>query len=163
MSFKTLPTLVGLTRRPNRYCLWAVRVHADDPLSERNSMDFTIRQLIYAEAAAEFGNFTHAARHLGVTQASISTAIFELEQRVGTKLYDRHSSRGVTLTPVGERFIHEVRILLGHVKRFQTMAERLKAQHSGEIAMIGSSPPPDRRKRLNQEKKRSSHLLIRPL
>jgi DNA-binding transcriptional LysR family regulator len=124
-------------------------------------MDFTIRQLIYAEAAAEFGSFTDAARRLGVTQASISTAITELEQRVGAKLYDRHSSRGVSLTPIGERFIHEVRILLGHVKTFQAMAERLNAQHNGEIAMTGS-PAPGRRKRLNQEKKRPSHLLYTP-
>jgi DNA-binding transcriptional LysR family regulator len=98
-------------------------------------MDFTLRQLVYADAAAEFGNFTDAARHLNVSQASISAAVSLLERGIGARLYHRHSSRGVTLTPVGERFIHEVRVLLGHVQKFQAMTTRLSAEQVGEITI----------------------------
>jgi DNA-binding transcriptional LysR family regulator len=95
-------------------------------------MDFTLRQLIYADAAAQFGNFTDAARHLGVSQASISTVASDLERRMGVKLYKR-SKRGVTLTPAGERFIHEVRLLLVEVAKFQHTTTRLKTEQGGEI------------------------------
>lgn len=98
-------------------------------------MDFTLRQLLYADAAADFGNFTDAARHLDVSQASISTAVSDLERRIGAKLYHRHSSRGVTLTPVGERFIREARVLLGQVQKFQANTTRLKAEHGGDITI----------------------------
>ena len=98
-------------------------------------MDFTLRQLLYADAAAEYGNFTDAARHLDVSQASISTAVSDLERRIGAKLYHRHSSRGVTLTPIGERFIHEVRVLLEQVQKFQATTTRLKAEQGGEITI----------------------------
>ena len=98
-------------------------------------MDFTFRQLLYAEAAAEYGNFTDAARHLDVSQALISTAVSDLERRIGARLYHRHSSRGVTLTPIGERFIHEVRVLLGQVQKFQATTTRLKAEQGGEITI----------------------------
>ncbi|MGA2286887.1 LysR family transcriptional regulator [Bradyrhizobium sp.] len=96
-------------------------------------MDFTLQQLIYADAAAEFANFTDAARHLDVSQASISAAVSLLERRIGAKLYHRHSSRGVTLTPLGEDFIHEVRVLLGHVRKFQAVAVGLSAGRIGEL------------------------------
>ena len=98
-------------------------------------MHFTLRQLVYADTAAEYGNFTDAARHLDVSQASISTAVADLERHVGAKLFDRHSSRGVTLTPLGERFLHEVRTLLGHARKFQAMTTLLNAEQNGEITI----------------------------
>jgi LysR family glycine cleavage system transcriptional activator len=39
------------------------------------------------EAAARLGNFTRAARELGMTQAAVSYQIKVLEERVGTPLF----------------------------------------------------------------------------
>lgn len=49
-------------------------------------MNFTLRQLRYALAAAKHGNLTLAAEELHVSQPSISTAITELEGLYGQPL-----------------------------------------------------------------------------
>lgn len=54
------------------------------------------------EAAARLGNFTLAARELGMTQAAVSYQIKVLEERVGGALFIR-TARRVVLTPIGER------------------------------------------------------------
>ena len=53
------------------------------------------------EAAARTGSFTLAARETGLTQASISQRIGQLEARLGTQLFLR-GARGVSLTVAGE-------------------------------------------------------------
>jgi len=51
-------------------------------------------------AVARTGSFTDAAKYLGNVQSTIGRRIFELERRVGSKLFDRHG-KGVRLTPLG--------------------------------------------------------------
>lgn len=52
------------------------------------------------EAAARLGNFTRAAKELGMTQAAVSYQIRILEDRVGLSLF-RREPRGVTPTAEG--------------------------------------------------------------
>ena len=52
--------------------------------------------------AAEAGNFTAAARALGLTQAAVSQRVQALEQLLGVALFDRQGGR-VTLTKAGHR------------------------------------------------------------
>ena len=56
------------------------------------------------EAAARTGSFTLAARETGLTQASISQRIGQLEARLGTQLFLR-GARGVSLTVAGETWL----------------------------------------------------------
>jgi LysR family glycine cleavage system transcriptional activator len=55
------------------------------------------------EAAARHESFTEAATELFVTHAAISRHIRELEEQLGTQLFNR-TGRGVTLTEAGRQF-----------------------------------------------------------
>jgi DNA-binding transcriptional LysR family regulator len=57
--------------------------------------------------SAQTGSFSGAARRLGVTPAALSKNVARLEARLGLRLFHR-STRNLTLTADGERFLHEV-------------------------------------------------------
>jgi LysR family transcriptional regulator, glycine cleavage system transcriptional activator len=56
------------------------------------------------EAAARLGNFTAAAKELGLTQAAVSQRIRNLELRLGAQLFNRRA-RGVILSLQGEAWL----------------------------------------------------------
>lgn len=60
------------------------------------------RSLRYFIAAYESGSISAAARRCHVAQPSISTALAQLEERLGTPLFERHR-RGITPTAEGQR------------------------------------------------------------
>lgn len=53
-------------------------------------------------------NLTHAARELCLTQGAVSRKIAQLEQWLGTTLFDRHA-RGLRLTPQGAALLPDLR------------------------------------------------------
>lgn len=55
-------------------------------------------------ACARHGNFTHAARELGLTTSTVSAQMAALEGQIGQPLFVRHA-RGVGLTLAGERLL----------------------------------------------------------
>jgi|SRR5450830_292845 len=66
--------------------------------------------LTYLDAfilSAESGSFSAAARRLGQTPAAVSKNVARLEAAVGARLFQR-STRSVTLTEAGERFLARV-------------------------------------------------------
>lgn len=64
----------------------------------------TLQQLRYAVEIAERGSITEAAKALFIAQPSLSAAVRELEEEMGTTIFLR-GSRGVTLTQEGEEFL----------------------------------------------------------
>jgi len=58
--------------------------------------------------SAETGNFSAAARRLALTPAAVSRNVARLERNLGVRLFQR-STRGLTLSEAGERFLHSVR------------------------------------------------------
>ncbi len=63
-----------------------------------------LASLEYAVEVARRGSFSAAARAQGVTQPTVSSAVAELEERLGVTLFVR-TTRAVTLTPGGERIL----------------------------------------------------------
>lgn len=57
--------------------------------------------------SAELASFSQAARRLGLTPAAVSRNVAQLERNLGVRLFQR-STRGLTLTEAGERFLHAV-------------------------------------------------------
>lgn len=97
-------------------------------------MKIGLRLLRYVEAAARYGNVSEAARHLRVSQSSVSAAIAELETIVGVPIFLRHHARGVTLTHAGNVLIQDARQLLKHAHDFEEGALALSDGAHGEVA-----------------------------
>src|SRR5262245_44754799 len=57
--------------------------------------------------SAEAGSFAGAARRLGLTPAAVGKNVARLESNLGVRLFQR-STRSLTLTEAGERFLAEV-------------------------------------------------------
>lgn len=68
------------------------------------------------EAAGRLGNFTAAARELGLTQAAVSQRIRNLEGRLGVRLF-RRLARGVELTADGDAYLPHVTSALAAMRR----------------------------------------------
>jgi len=65
--------------------------------------------------AAETRSFTTAGRRLGVSSSAIGKAVSRLEERLGARLFHR-STRSITLTPEGARFLERCRRILGELE-----------------------------------------------
>lgn len=96
-------------------------------------MRFSLRQLRYLVAAADYGSISAAARALHVSQPSISAALAEIEVQYGVELFLRKNSRGVTPTPAGSVFLREARELLSHAADLDATALGLSQEVSGEL------------------------------
>ncbi|MGC5025366.1 LysR family transcriptional regulator [Tsukamurella sp. DT100] len=74
-------------------------------------MGLSVRQLRYFVAVAEAGQVSAAARELFVSQSSVTTAMQQIEQQLGTAVLHR-TSRGVALTSAGEALLPKARQIL---------------------------------------------------
>jgi LysR family cyn operon transcriptional activator len=67
-----------------------------------------IRQAHYLLAVADHGSFTRAAAELHISQPALSQRIRDLEEELGTQLFDR-SGRAIKPTDAGRTYIEHVR------------------------------------------------------
>ena len=70
--------------------------------------------------SAETGGFSAAARRLSLTPAAVSRNVAMLERNLGVRLFHR-STRKLTLTEAGERFLHSIS---GDLERLQRVHRR---------------------------------------
>ena len=75
-----------------------------------------VRMLRIFEAAADTGNISRAAEKLGVTQSAVSQAVTQVEQILGTPVFDR-SQRPFKLTPAGIALSRRARQIVEDVDR----------------------------------------------
>ena len=78
----------------------------------------TLQQLKYADAIAECGSLSEAARQVFVTQPTLTESIRALEEEFRIAIFTR-SSRGVTVTREGEEFLVSARQMLDDAARIQ--------------------------------------------
>ena len=96
---------------------------------------YTLRQLEYFVAAANYGSVARAAEHLHVSQPSVSTAIGKLEDQLGVQLFLRQHAQGVALTAAGRRLHREARDLLRQAEDFYDSARSADSAITGELAL----------------------------
>ena len=103
-------------------------------------MDFDLRLLRCALALAEYRNFARAAKAVHISQPALSRSIQELEQRAGTRLFDR-TSLGAEPTAVGALFLEHARDVMSRASDLGREMDLLKGLETGELR-IGSGTYP---------------------
>ena len=101
-----------------------------------------IQQLEYFKQLADTGNFTRAAKKIGIAQPALSIAIKNLEQRLGLNLINR-SDKNDFLTAEGKVLYKSAVQLLANAQQVALQMQELKDLNSGVVrfgvsAMIGS-------------------------
>jgi DNA-binding transcriptional LysR family regulator len=88
---------------------------------------------------AELGSFTKAADSLGLPKASVSLAVQQLENRLGTQLLHR-TTRKVQLTPEGQVFYERGKDVLVEMDELDSLFQADDASVSGLIRVDMSYP-----------------------
>lgn len=91
------------------------------------SHDISMRQLRYFVSAAETGRFSQAAMKVHVSQSAVTTAVSQLEERLGVRLFERRPY-GVSLTAEGHKFFQHARHILDTLQ--DAMSEPFFMSHS---------------------------------
>ncbi len=95
-------------------------------------MNLTLKQLRYFEALARHGHFGRAAETCSISQPALSMQIKELEESLGTPLFER-AARQVRLTPFGEAFAARVRTILRSVDELRDLARVARGGIAGRL------------------------------
>jgi DNA-binding transcriptional LysR family regulator len=88
---------------------------------------------VFAEVAGQ-GSFTAAARRLNRSPTAITRAVADLEARLGVRLLNR-TTRAVSLTDAGERFLVGARRVLADLSEIEQAAAGLGAAPRGELSV----------------------------
>lgn len=80
----------------------------------------------------EHQGFSAAAGRLGISRASVSKQILQLEERLGARLLNR-TTRRVSVTEVGEAYYERCRRVLAEVEEADMLVEELHSQPRGTL------------------------------
>ena len=94
--------------------------------------NLTLKQLRYFEALARHGHFGRAADACSISQPALSMQIKELEESLGTELFER-SARRVRLTSIGEEFSARARDILRSVDELEDL---VRASHDRLVGRL---------------------------
>ncbi len=103
-------------------------------------MDFDLRLLRCALALAEHRNFARAAGSIHLSQPALSRAIKELEQRAGTRLFDR-TSIGAEPTDAGNVFLEHARDVMSRASDLDREMNLLTGLEKGELRIGAGTYP----------------------
>jgi DNA-binding transcriptional LysR family regulator len=104
----------------------------NDPLS--------IRQLEVFVALVEQGSFTKAARHLELSQSTVSGHMADLERRLGVRLVERERN-GVRVTAPGRALLLPARQALQAERGARMAVQELSGLLKGKLIVGGSTIP----------------------
>ena len=96
-----------------------------------------LRILRYVDEVARAGSIRKAADQLNVTASAVNRRIMDLEEELGTDLFERRP-RGVRLTAAGEVFVNYLREQDGDVERMRSQIEDLKGMRRGTVRIACS-------------------------
>ncbi|WP_312417662.1 LysR family transcriptional regulator [Comamonas sp.] len=81
---------------------------------------------------AEARSFVAAGQVLGISASAVSKAIARLEERLGARLFHR-STRSITLTAEGARFLERCRRILAEIEAAETELQDASAHPRGRL------------------------------
>jgi DNA-binding transcriptional LysR family regulator len=96
-----------------------------------------LRILNYVDEVSRSGSIRRAAERLNVTASAVNRRIADLEEELGTPLFERRP-RGVRLTAAGEVFLHYLRGQTDEVERMKSQIEDLKGLRRGTVKIACS-------------------------
>lgn len=88
-------------------------------------------------AVADLQGFAPAARKLGLSASAVTRLIASLENHLGARLLQR-TTRSVTLTDVGARYLERARRILGDLEEAENSVQAERSKPSGRL--IVSAP-----------------------
>lgn len=101
------------------------------PLARAN---VTLRQLRAFVALVKTRNFTAAAKHMHVTQSALSALVRELENEVGSRLFDR-TTRSVEATAAGVELLPTAQRVLRDLEDGLTGLRDLSLKNKGRVTV----------------------------
>ncbi|AMO22900.1 LysR family transcriptional regulator [Ramlibacter solisilvae] len=94
----------------------------------------TLADLRAFAAVGELQSFAAAARTLHLSQPALSRRIAHLEDQLGVRLLDR-TTRSVELTPLGQRFLGEIRSLIASLDRSVVSLHDVAQLEAGDVTV----------------------------
>jgi DNA-binding transcriptional LysR family regulator len=98
----------------------------------------SLESLRYADAVADAGSFSAAARRFNVTQPALSSSIAKLEEYLGGRLFLRNP-RGTSPTAFGTAILPRIHQVIVDLERVESEAETFASAGHGTIR-VGTSP-----------------------
>ena len=99
-----------------------------------------IRDLRYLEASAAAGNFTGAAKSLGINTSTISRRVGRVEDELGLALFEREHM-GVRLTSGGKAVLQHIRRALAELDAIKQAGDQNGSGIVGEVRLAVRMPP----------------------
>jgi len=96
---------------------------------------FTLRQLEYFTSIAETGSIAAASRVLNVSSPSISTALTQLEEELGTSLFVRQRAQGLSLTEAGRTLAAQATKILLEASELTRLAGNSSDTVQGQLRL----------------------------
>src|SRR6202035_789358 len=85
-------------------------------------------------AVADLKGFAPAARKLGLSPSGVTRLVAALEDRLGERLLQR-TTRSVTLTDTGARYLERVRRVLADVEEAEGSVQAERTRPSGRLVV----------------------------
>ena len=98
----------------------------------------SLESLRYADAVADAGSFSSAARRFNVTQPALSSSIAKLEEYLGGRLFLRNP-RGTSPTAFGNAVLPRIHQVIVDLERVESEAEAFASAGHGTIR-VGTAP-----------------------
>ena len=93
-----------------------------------------MKQALYFKTIAQYGTITAAAKQLYISQPSLSQTLRQIEDEVGTPLFDRSTS-SFHLTYAGERYLKAVEAMLDIETRLKEEIESIRRDDGGRLRL----------------------------
>ncbi|HVR54014.1 MAG TPA: LysR family transcriptional regulator [Pseudorhodoferax sp.] len=93
----------------------------------------TLRQLEYCLAAGDCNSIAEAAARIHVSPSSVSSAIAHLESELDAQLFVRHHAQGLSMTPVGQEVLQQVRGILDQAASLYAIASDAQSSIRGPV------------------------------